>query len=131
MLRTGDLGSIDAHGHLTLHSRRTAVIIRGGANVYPAEVERVILDVAGVTGCAVFGVAEPRLGQRVAAAVEVVGDAAEVRQAILDACAHELAGYKVPEHVVVVDQLPRNPMGKVSRSALPMLLEQGVAEQRS
>jgi acyl-CoA synthetase (AMP-forming)/AMP-acid ligase II len=124
VLRTGDLGSIDTHGHLTIHSRRTALIIRGGANVYPAEVERVILDVAGVVGCAVFGIADERLGQRVAAAVEVVGDPAAVRQAIRDACASELAREKVPEHVVVVDRLPRNPMGKVSRSELPQLLEQ-------
>jgi acyl-CoA synthetase (AMP-forming)/AMP-acid ligase II len=122
VLRTGDLGSIDAHGHLTIHSRRTALIIRGGANVYPAEVERVILDVPGVTGCAVFGVADERLGQRVAAAVEVVGDPDRVRRAILDACTSELARDKVPEHVVVVDELPRNPMGKVSRSDLPLLV---------
>jgi acyl-CoA synthetase (AMP-forming)/AMP-acid ligase II len=125
VLRTGDLGSIDEHGHLTIHSRRTTVVIRGGANVYPAEVERVILGVDGVIGCAVFGVDDPRLGQRVAAAVEVVGDAASVRRAILDACEAALAPYKVPEHVVVVDHLPRNPMGKVSRSDLPLLVDQG------
>jgi acyl-CoA synthetase (AMP-forming)/AMP-acid ligase II len=124
VLRTGDLGSIDAAGHLTIQSRRTAVIIRGGANVYPAEVERVILDVPGVAGCAVFGVADQRLGQRVAAAVEVDGDPSTMRQAILDACSTELSRDKVPEHVVVVDRLPRNPMGKVSRSDLPLLLEQ-------
>jgi acyl-CoA synthetase (AMP-forming)/AMP-acid ligase II len=124
VLRTGDLGSIDATGHLTIHSRRTAVIIRGGANVYPAEVERVILDVPGVAGCAVFGVADERLGQRVAAAVEVDGDTAAMREAILSACSTELSRDKVPEHVVVVDRLPRNPMGKVRRSELPLLLEQ-------
>jgi long-chain acyl-CoA synthetase len=123
VLRTGDLGSIDSHGHLTIHSRRTALIIRGGANVYPAEVERVILDVPGVAGCAVFGVADERLGQRVAAAVEVVGDPDAVRRAILDTCTRELARDKVPEYVVVVDELPRNPMGKVSRSDLPLLVE--------
>ena len=122
VLRTGDLGSLDRHGHLTIRSRRSAVIVRGGANVYPAEVERVIREVPGVADCAVFGVADDRLGQRVAAAVEGLEDSADSRRAILAACDASLAKYKVPAHVVVVDRLPRNQMGKVYRSELPGLL---------
>jgi long-chain acyl-CoA synthetase len=122
VLRTGDLGALDEDGHLTIHSRRTAVIIRGGANVYPAEVERVILEVDGVAGCAVFGVADPRLGQRVAAAVEMAEGSTATPETILEACASALARYKVPDRVVVVAGLPRNAMGKVRRSELGALV---------
>jgi acyl-CoA synthetase (AMP-forming)/AMP-acid ligase II len=122
LLRTGDLGALDEDGHLTIHSRRTAVIIRGGANVYPAEVERVILEVDGVDGCAVFGVADARLGQRVAAAVELAPGSTASPETILAACASALARYKLPDRVVVVSNLPRNAMGKVRRSELGALL---------
>ncbi|MFI5045194.1 MAG: class I adenylate-forming enzyme family protein, partial [Acidimicrobiales bacterium] len=127
-LRTGDLGSLDRHGHLTIRSRRSAVIVRGGANVYPAEVERVIREVPGVVDCAVFGVADDRLGQRVAAAVEGLEDSEDSRRAILLACDASLAHYKVPAHVVVVDRLPRNQMGKVNRAELPRLLGDSLLE---
>ena len=132
VLRTGDLGSIDAHGHLTLHSRRTAVIIRGGANVYPGR-GRARDPRRGRRDAAARCSASPTPGSASASPRPWRSSATRprcVRRSSTPAPI-ELAGYKVPEHVVVVDQLPRNPMGKVSRSALPMLLEQGLSEQRS
>jgi len=122
VLLTGDLGEIDADGYLVIRSRRNAVIIRGGANVYPAEVERVINEVSGIRGAVVFGVPDERLGQRVAAAVELDPGADVTVEAIVAWCAEQLAAYKVPERVVVLADLPRNSMGKVERSKLPGLI---------
>ena len=124
-LHTGDLGFLDAEGVLHLRDRKSLVIIRGGANVYPAEVERVLLAAPGVVACAVFGVPDERLGERVMAAVEVdapASDGAINQAAWRDHCLANLAKYKVPERFEVVDGLPRNAMGKVIRTELPDLL---------
>lgn len=119
---TGDLGSVDAEGWLRVLDRRKLVVVRGGANVYPAEVERVLLTCDGVRGAAVFGVPDERLGERVAALVEPVPGAAVTADDLAAACRAQLARYKVPERWGVVDALPRNAMGKVVRPALPALL---------
>jgi acyl-CoA synthetase (AMP-forming)/AMP-acid ligase II len=118
-LHTGDVGFLDDDGYLHLRDRKSLVIIRGGANVYPAEVERVLLEAPGVTASAVFGVADERLGERVVAVVEATElDEAAVRQH----CEANLAKYKVPERFVRVDRLPRNAMGKIVRTELPGLV---------
>ena len=70
MLHTGDIGFLDDDGNLHLRDRKSLVIIRGGANVYPAEVERVLQDVEGIAASAVVGVPDERLGERVVAVVE-------------------------------------------------------------
>ena len=87
--------------------------MRGGANVYPAEVERVLHEEPRVAGCAVVGIPDERLGERVVAAVVVEGDAALTAEELRDHCARSLARYKVPERFLFVDELPRNAMGKV------------------
>jgi acyl-CoA synthetase (AMP-forming)/AMP-acid ligase II len=122
-LHTGDLGFLDGEGYLHVRDRKNLLIIRGGANVYPAEVERVLLRAPGIAAAAVFGVADERLGERVAAAVEVHGtiDLDGVRAH----CLANLARYKVPDRIAVVPALPRNAMGKVVRTALPALVEDG------
>lgn len=117
VLYTGDIGRIDQDGELFVLDRRRALILRGGANVYPAEVERVLLEVEGVVGAAVVGIPDDRLGQRVAAAVELAPEAA-VTTSVLEAhCRLNLAKYKVPESWRVT-ALPRNAMGKVVRSTV-------------
>jgi len=122
VLYTGDVGEVDEAGHLFVHGRRRALILRGGANIYPAEVERVVAEVPGVLGVAVVGVADNRLGQRVAAAVELAPGAA-VTAGDLDArCRANLARYKVPEQWRFVE-LPRNAMGKIARAELEHLFE--------
>ena len=110
-LHTGDLGAIDG-GELYVRGRRTSLILRGGANVYPAEVERVILALPGVMGAAVVGIPDERLGQRVVAAIEVSPGAEVTDAALTSHCRAALARYKVPEQWVV-RPLPRNAMGKV------------------
>ena len=114
MLVTGDVGFLDDSGRLFVTDRRNALILRGGANVYPAEIERVLLLVPGVKGAAVVGVADDRLGHRVAAAVELDPDARIEEATLVEFCAGELARYKIPERWAF-SELPRNAMGKVVR----------------
>jgi acyl-CoA synthetase (AMP-forming)/AMP-acid ligase II len=121
ILHTGDLGELDADGYVHLRDRKSLVIIRGGANVYPAEVERVVHDVDGVAACAVMGVPDERLGERVVAAVELVPGAAVSEQQLTAHCLANLAKYKVPERWVFVDTFPRNSMGKIQRRELAPL----------
>lgn len=126
VLHTGDIGFVDEEGYVHLRDRKSLVIIRGGANVYPAEVERVLQQFDGIAAAAVVGVADERLGERVVALVEASGVSGDGSSLDLDAvrehCARQLARYKVPERFVVVDALPRNAMGKVARTELPALL---------
>ena len=114
----GDLGRLDDDGYLYLDGRRHDLIITGGVNVYPAEVEQVLARVPGVEQVAVFGVDDERWGQRVCAAV--VGDAT-----VADVTAHaqaHLAGYKRPKQVHLVDELPHTATGKLQRSRLPAVV---------
>ncbi|MBE1535563.1 class I adenylate-forming enzyme family protein [Actinomadura algeriensis] len=117
---TGDIGTVDADGWVSVLDRKKLVIVRGGANVYPLEVERVLGAHPDVGGVAVCGVPDDRLGQRVAAVLE--GPAPDVA-ALAAACRRGLAPYKVPEIWVRVDALPVNAMGKVQRAGLPDLVE--------
>ena len=111
----GDLGHVDDDGYVFLDGRREDLIISGGVNVYPAEVERVLGEVSGVEDIAVFGAEDEQWGQRVCAAV--VGPA-EVEA--LRAHAHaNLAPAKRPKEYHHLDALPRTPTGKVRRLDLP------------
>jgi acyl-CoA synthetase (AMP-forming)/AMP-acid ligase II len=113
---TGDVGTVDADGWLTVLDRKKLVIIRGGANVYPLEVERIIAGHPDVTRVAVYPVTDDRLGQRVAAALE--SPVPLDMEALDDLCRRELSPYKVPEIWSQVSQLPVNAMGKVQRPGL-------------
>ena len=123
VLRTGDLGVLEETGHVRVLGRRSTVIIRGGANVYPAEVERVLVDAPAVAACAVVGVPDERLGERVGAALERRPGRPLDIDAVKSHCLANLAAYKVPERWVVVDRLPRNQMGKVPAPAVLELLQ--------
>jgi malonyl-CoA/methylmalonyl-CoA synthetase len=128
--RTGDLARRDpANGVYTLLGRRSELILSGGFNVYPREVEEVIATLAEVQDVAVVGLADDDLGERVVAAV--VGEAVDPA-AVVAVCRRHLAGFKAPREVVVVPSLPRNAMGKVLRHELRDALERrapGTAER--
>jgi o-succinylbenzoate---CoA ligase len=115
-LRTRDLGSLDERGRLTVAARRTDLIISGGENVYPAEVETVLLAAPGVVDAAVFARPDAEWGQVPVAAV-VAGPGFSPEEAERH-CRARLAGYKVPRRFVVLPELPRNAAGKVDRAAL-------------
>jgi long-chain acyl-CoA synthetase len=122
VLRSGDIGFVDDQGWLHIVDRRNLVIMRGGANVYPAEVERVLDALPGVAASVVIGLPDDRLGERVAAAV-VLDEGADISADFLtDRCRQELAKYKVPERIVVLPAVPRNAMGKIDRTAVRDLI---------
>jgi acyl-CoA synthetase (AMP-forming)/AMP-acid ligase II len=117
-LSTGDAGFLDERGYLTLVGRKSEMYIRGGYNVYPAEVERVLSSHPSVSQAAVIGVPDPVLGEIgaafVVATAGVVPDLGELRAHVNSV----LADYKAPDRLVVLDVLPMTAMGKVDKRAL-------------
>ncbi len=117
-LSTGDLGHLDDAGYLYLVDRKKELIIRGGYNVYPREVEEVLYSHPGVLVAAVVGVPDDVLGEEIAAAV-VLRPGATLTPAELRAYAKErVAAYKYPRHVLFVDELPKGPTGKILKREL-------------
>jgi O-succinylbenzoic acid--CoA ligase len=114
---TGDLGEFDADGFLHLRARRADLIVSGGENVYPAEVERVLEACPGVRAAAVFGVADETWGQVVAAAL-VPGPQPPADDVLIDHLAARLAPYKRPRRIGLVPSLPMTAGGKLDRAAL-------------
>ena len=112
-MRTGDLACRDTHGRFSIVGRMGDMVISGGLNVYPREIETVLLDVAGVEEVAVVGVPDPDWGERVVALV--VADRPLDVDVILSHARGHLAGFKVPKEVRFADALPRNSMGKVQK----------------
>lgn len=118
VVHTGDVGLVDSDGWLHISDRKNLIINRGGANVYPAEVERVLDSIDGVAASAVTGLTDDRLGQRVVAIVQTDPDIEIGVDDILARCSLELARYKVPERIIFTAALPRNAMGKIDRTAV-------------
>jgi acyl-CoA synthetase (AMP-forming)/AMP-acid ligase II len=118
-LHTGDIGRLDARGYLTIVDRKNLMIVRGGANVYPAEVERVLHEDPRVEACAVVGVPDERLGERVAAWVQLAPGATADASELIEHCRQRLAKYKVPERIEWIGAMPRNAMNKIVRRELP------------
>jgi malonyl-CoA/methylmalonyl-CoA synthetase len=111
---TGDVARQDADGRVWISGRAKDLIISGGYNVYPKEVELVLDELSGVVESAVIGLPHPDFGEGVAAVVIGGGDEAE----LIAACRARLAGYKTPKRILFVDELPRNAMGKVQKNRL-------------
>jgi malonyl-CoA/methylmalonyl-CoA synthetase len=117
--RTGDLGVWDEDGYLTLVGRARELIISGGLNVYPREVEEAIARLPGVREVAVVGLPDDDLGERVAAAIVIEPEGPAVdAEGVIAHCRRELASFKAPRTVAFVEALPRNAMGKLLRHAL-------------
>ena len=115
----GDLGYIDADGYLYIADRRVDMIVSGGANVYPAEVEAALTSNPFVADCAVIGLPDEEWGRRVHAVVQPADPAEPPSEAALDAhCRQVLAAYKCPKTYEFVVELPRNAAGKIRRSSL-------------
>ena len=123
-LRTGDLGYLDDDGYLYVLDRREDLIVSGGENVYPAEVEAVLREHASVEDAAVVGVPDATWGQVVAAAVQRRPSATMTEAALIAHCEARLAKYKVPKTVAFVSELPRSPGGKIMRRAVIARLQQ-------
>ncbi len=125
-LWTGDVGSLDADGFLTLKDRSKDLLISGGSNVYPREVEEVLLTAPGVAEAAVVGAPDPEWGEVVVAFV-VTAPRAKLTKAALDAhCLAHIARFKRPKRYVFVDELPKNHYGKVLKTELRARLRASV-----
>ncbi|WP_291732910.1 malonyl-CoA synthase [Leisingera sp. F5] len=114
---TGDMAKIGADGYVTIVGREKDLIITGGFNVYPKEVESLIDDLPGVLESAVIGVPHPDFGEGVVAVVVPDGDGTSA-EAIKSALSGQLAKFKQPKQIILLDALPRNTMGKVQKKAL-------------
>ena len=114
--RTGDVATLHADGYVEIVGRTKDMIISGGFNVYPAEVERVLLEYPGVTGACVYGVPDDQWGERVVAAITVAAGHPVEAGAVVSASRSKLAGYKVPRMIRIVDDFPIGTTGKVLRA---------------
>jgi long-chain acyl-CoA synthetase len=113
----GDVGHLDEDGYLYITDRASDMVIRGGVNVYPREAEEVLYAHPAVVDCAVFGVPDRVLGERLKAVVEVRAPGVTAAELIAH-CRTSLAGFKCPEIVEIVETLPRDPNGKVRKRLL-------------
>ncbi|MES2226430.1 MAG: acyl-CoA synthetase [Pseudomonadota bacterium] len=116
LISVGDVGYLDAQGWLFLCDRKRDMVISGGVNIYPAEIEAVLIGVPGVLDCAVFGIPDAEYGEALCAAVCVVPGTTEA--AIRTALKAQLANYKVPRLIEFHDQLPRDDSGKLLKRQL-------------
>jgi malonyl-CoA/methylmalonyl-CoA synthetase len=116
--RTGDVGKIDERGYVHIVGRSKDLIISGGYNVYPAEIESTINEIPGVAESALIGVPHPDFGEVGVAVVIAKPGAAVKPEAIIAALKSQLANFKIPKHCCLVDELPRNTMGKVQKNLL-------------
>jgi malonyl-CoA/methylmalonyl-CoA synthetase len=116
--KTGDVGKIDARGYVTIVGRSKDLIISGGYNVYPAEIEGYINDLPGVAESALVGVPHPDFGEVGVAVVVAKPGATLVGDQIIASLKARLANFKIPKRCVIVDELPRNTMGKVQKNVL-------------
>ncbi|WP_315776463.1 MULTISPECIES: acyl-CoA synthetase [unclassified Bradyrhizobium] len=117
-ITSGDVGYMDAEGYVFLCDRKRDMVISGGVNIYPAEIEAVLHAVPGVHDCAVFGIPDAEFGEALMAVVEpqpgVVLDTGEIRHRLRAS----LADYKVPKHIEIQDKLPREDSGKIFKRRL-------------
>jgi len=113
--RTGDLGRMDEDGYFYIVDRKKEMIIRGGYNVYPREIEEVLYEHPAVAEAAVIGIAHDSLGEEVAAAVAVKPGAAARPDELRDYVKQRVAAYKYPRYLWLVDGLPKGPTGKILR----------------
>ncbi|MCD2197655.1 AMP-binding protein [Actinomycetospora endophytica] len=115
---TGDVGYVDEHDFLFILDRRKDMIITGGFNVYPREIENVVSDLSGIREVAVLGSPDERWGEAVTAFVAVVPGRELSPKRVIEHCRSRLGGYKVPKRVIVVDELPKGGTGKIDKVAL-------------
>ena len=121
-LYTGDTGKMDLGGYLYLTGRKKELIVRGGENIYPAEVESVLHQHPGINEAAVIGVPDEYWGETVKAWVVPKSGATLTEEEVITFCTSQLAHYKRPQSIVFIDSLPKNAAGKVMKSYLGTLL---------
>ena len=121
-LHTGDIGRLDEDGYLVLVDRAKDMIIRGGENIYPREIEAVVHHLPQIAEAAVVGRPNPTYGEEPVLFVSTRPNATITPEAIRDHIAGQLAKFKRPADITILDDLPRNPVGKIDKPALRRLL---------
>ncbi|MGI8677983.1 MAG: AMP-binding protein [Jatrophihabitans sp.] len=119
LMSTGDLGHVDQVGRLFVDGRDDDMIVSGGENVFPAEVEELLATYDGVSEAAVVGVDDEKYGKRLRAYVVLADGASVDEQELKDHVKSNLARYKVPREIIFIDEMPRNPAGKIVKRKLP------------
>jgi long-chain acyl-CoA synthetase len=114
----GDIGYLDADGYLFLCDRKIDMIISGGVNIYPAEIEAVLITMPGVQDCAIFGIPDDEFGERVVAAIQPEPGARLADEAVLDYLRPHVAAYKLPRRIEYHEALPREDSGKIFKRKL-------------
>lgn len=122
-LYTGDIGYLDSDGDIWVVQRRTDLIVSGGENIYPAEIENVLRKHPAVADCCAIGIADAEWGQVVGAAVTFQAGMSTDATDLEAFCRQALAGYKIPRRWRFVDQLPQNATGKIQRNAVAALFQ--------
>jgi long-chain acyl-CoA synthetase len=118
LITLGDCGYLDTEGYLFLCDRATDMVISGGVNIYPAEIEHAILRCRGIVDCAVFGIPDDEFGERLHAFIQPLPGAPRDSALLLARLRQELAGFKLPRSISWVDALPRDDNGKIAKQRL-------------
>jgi long-chain acyl-CoA synthetase len=118
LISVGDVGYLDEDGYLFLCDRKRDMVISGGVNIYPAEIENTLIGMEGVRDCAVFGIPDEEFGERLLACIEPEADAALTPKAVQDYLRTRLANFKVPKDIRFIDALPREASGKIFKRKL-------------
>jgi len=117
-LHTGDIGYMDQNGYFFIMDRAKDMIISGGENIYSREIEEVMIKHPAVRECAVIGVPDPKWGEAIKAIVSLMPDADAKEQELIDFCAENIASFKKPKYVDIIDDLPKNNYGKIVKKEL-------------
>ncbi len=118
LITNGDIGYLDGDGYLFLCDRRRDMVISGGVNIYPSEIEDVLLRLPGVKDCAVFGIPDAEYGEALAAVIQPAAEAGPTEDAVRAHLKAHLAGYKIPRVIEFRDELPREDTGKIFKRKL-------------
>jgi len=117
-MHTGDVARMDEEGYIYIVDRKKDMIISGGENIYPREVEEVLLNHPSIVDAAVVGLADPLWGESVRAFVVIQKGGQLTEEMVVEHCREHLASYKKPKIVTFVEEIPRNPSGKILKTAL-------------
>src|SRR5262245_19318556 len=128
LVSVGDVGYLDEDGYLFLCDRKRDMVISGGVNIYPAEIENALIGMDGVRDCAVFGVADDEYGERLFACIEREPGATLSVTDVQDFVRARLANFKVPKDIQFMDALPREATGKIFKRKLRDLHREGLLQ---
>jgi len=128
-LRTGDMGCVDEDGHLYIVERKKDLIIRGGFNIFPKDIEEILYKHPAVAEAAVVGKPDELMGEEVFAYIVLKTDAEASGEELIEYCRSHLAKYKCPSRVEFLDSLPKTPIGKIQKKELRKLAEESTAQE--